>query len=105
MQKDIVIQMNFDSLKKISQNDIHFAKSKHKSSKIDAFLYLISEYNLQVIAYEKKDIETTYQQLAEIWKWDRTTVKRFLDFLIKLNLVQIQVENKKLHILLKCILQ
>ena len=105
MPKRTVIQIDFNSLKQISQNDIHFAKSKKKSSKMDALIYLISEYNLQVITYGKKDIETTYQQLAEIWKWDRTTVKRYLDFLTEINVVQILFENKKLHIILKCILQ
>lgn len=53
-------------------------KGARKLSKAEAFYDLITKQRQAILLYEQEYISAGFQTLADDWRWNRQTVKRFL---------------------------
>lgn len=99
--------------RKINDNFLHPKQENRKFTKYEAWIDLImraahKEYeiliNSQCIKLNKGEIVTSELRLAELWNWDRRTVKKFLTQLkqkLMIKTVKVNPKNYKTSTILK----
>ena len=73
----------------------YFNQGAHRYSRAEAFFDLVNRQRLANLTGDGEFLEAGIQQLANVWSWDRTSVRKFIGSLCELGAASIETKNNR----------